>query len=63
MAAKRAQRHAGAVCAVIVFLLVWGFYIPSSQAQCWIYVDGVQKKTTLETSRTFQAAIETADLL
>ena len=58
MAAKSAQRQAGAVCAAFVFLLVWGFYISSSHAQCWIYVDGVQKKTTLETSRTIQAALE-----
>ncbi len=63
MAAKKAQRPAGAVCAAFVFLLMWGLYIPSSQATCWITIDGVQRQTTLETSRTIQAAQETSSIL
>ena len=42
--------------AAFVFLLVWLFPYPSAQAKCWITVDGVQQQTTLETSRTIQAA-------
>ena len=63
VAAKKVQRHAGAVCSAFVFLLVCGFCIPSPQAECWITVDGVQRQTTLETLRTQQATAEVAQSL
>ena len=47
MAAKSVQRHAGAVWAVIAFLLLCGFHIPSAQAANKITIDGIVRGTTL----------------
>ena len=61
MGSKRWVRFAASFFVAFVVLVCSVCSVPSAQAECWITIDGVPHRATLETSRTMQVAEEAYD--